>query len=254
MKSNKLSNIDIDKKLQDQQVKRLGEYKGMFNKILWLCLDCLHEFEATPNNLIHSKYKTSRCPICAQKTRQLKQNRTDIKVIDSCLKEKKIMRLGDFSGLNTKILVKCLVCFHNWSPKMDGILKRNYGCPKCATKERALNAVGGYNYENFNNKPEIKNYPAILYLIKITKNEEVFYKVGITKRSIKTRIRQYFKSSEYEVIYSKSTILFEAFVMEQLIKETFKMYQYFPRISFGGQTECFRNKIEFKEKVQEYFL
>lgn len=40
--------------------------------------------------------------------------------------------LGEITGSNKKVLCRCKVCDHEWSP-IPSSLKRGYGCPKCAT-------------------------------------------------------------------------------------------------------------------------
>jgi hypothetical protein len=82
----------------------------------------------------------------------------------------------------------------------------------------------------------------ILYFLKVFNANELFYKVGITFNSVAVRYANTssLNGYQYEVLASYSNpnaaVVFE---WEQSILETFSDLQYFPKRSFGGETECF---------------
>jgi hypothetical protein len=110
-------------------------------------------------------------------------------------------------------------------------------CPECT-------AIGTPTKELFNLKPHLKDIPATLYFVQFTSDDEIFYKIGITIKSIKHR----FSSPEYNhysitPIYSLNTTLYEAWQGEQSMLDSYSQYKYFPYNQFGGHTECFTSAV-----------
>ena len=79
----------------------------------------------------------------------------------------------------------CIVCpIHGAFRKTPGAhIHQKQGCQQC-TNERS---TGYYDLEFIEKHPEEVQKPAILYLIKIYDENEAFYKVGITKRTVEER-------------------------------------------------------------------
>lgn len=105
------------------------------------------------------------------------------------------------------------------------------GCPACVTP-------GFYCEGFFNNHPEFKNKPALRYVVRFSKNDEVFYKVGITTLSVKKR----FAGDDHtlEVLDIKYACLYECFQDEQNIIKSASDYSYIPENAlYAGNTECF---------------
>lgn len=67
---------------------------------------------------------------------------------------------------------------------------------------------------------------------------EQFLKVGITKRNIHSRFatRIPYKT---KLVKEYSMLLYDAWQIEESIKQTFKIKQYVPMQHFGGSTECY---------------
>jgi predicted nucleic acid-binding Zn-ribbon protein len=57
----KLSNKDVDKKLTNKPVKRIGDYINLDSKIEWECSSCNLIWKATPHSVFNSK---TGCPKC----------------------------------------------------------------------------------------------------------------------------------------------------------------------------------------------
>jgi len=85
--------------------------------------------------------------------------------------------------------------------------------------------------------------PGILYLLKVYKDEEVFYKIGITTKTIRQRYNGYtIGGYVYEIIKTVSDTIHKCFLMEQNIIKSNKSIRYKPNEKFEGWTECFINE------------
>jgi len=124
------------------------------------------------------------------------------------------------------------------------------GCPNCAKIQKAQFSVGGFTHRRFSTYPELKNTPALLYLITGFNEIETFIKIGITTKTVDDRLK--FSSVfpyEYHIIGTRSGSLFDVFCIEQQIKRALKKFKYKPTIMFGGYTECF--VVEAKEQLSK---
>ena len=111
------------------------------------------------------------------------------------------------------------------------------GCKKCTKK-------GGFSFEFFENNPEEKATPAILYVCRLHSDTEDFFKIGITTRTIKDRFRSI--PYEYEIIYELPTTLYQAFMVEQKLLEL--LPPYYPFQYFDGITEARSTLNGLREK------
>lgn len=104
-----------------------------------------------------------------------------------------------------------------------------------------------YNELYFKRFPEKRNTPAEIYLIKLFNDSEIFIKIGITIHDVKWRYTG-FKEYKYEIVLEKCLSLYDAYILEQDIKNNiFKHVTYIPTIKFGGHTECF--DIKYINKI-----
>ncbi len=128
------------------------------------------------------------------------------------------------------------------------------GCPQCSYKDYE----GGYGIKRFENHPEIKTNPAILYLILAENNEEQFIKIGITTKTIKERFEiNNHLPYQYTIKSELKGKLYDLFLKEQYLKKQFKKHKYRPKIKFNGHTECFITEVlplflEYINKEKEY--
>lgn len=131
-----------------------------------------------------------------------------------------------------------------FSQKMDNHFRYD-GCKKCKTQRKIISAAiacqGDKTSYKRNGYIEIckdTNGISNLYIIKMTLGSEKFYKVGITKRSLKSR----FMSNPYEIekirfITGDAGFIFD---LEKQLHRILSKYQYRPLIKFKGSTlECF---------------
>lgn len=121
------------------------------------------------------------------------------------------------------------------------------GCPECGK------LTGGYGASDYERVcPEGSN----VYLMKIESDNEMFYKIGISKEPFK-RARDINRSSQYSSTVLKYSFHKDAKVIWRIEKDLhglFSDFKYVPQSSFDGCTECFSFvcKDEFKELCKAY--
>ena len=139
---------------------------------------------------------------------------------------------------------------------VDYILTKDTGCPECAKKN------SGYNKTCFKNRC---NGNGTLYLIRCFNDNENFYKIGITNRTVSER---YSSDMPYsvEIILEKEGEPGDIWELEWSVKRS--ITKYIPKLYFGGSsTECFLEsnletvkriineniKVESKYSKNKYF-
>ena len=119
------------------------------------------------------------------------------------------------------------------------------GCRKCADSE----LKGLYSEDYFFRNPTETEVPALLYYLKFTATDEIFYKVGMTRTSLERRFAGVSAAGiRIEVMGTRSTTLLEACRAEALlINEHVSIHPYRPMLTKRpsaralriGQSECF---------------
>lgn len=118
-----------------------------------------------------------------------------------------------------------------------------HGCVKCG---RNLNGFGRSNFVDICNK---KDGQGSLYVIKCYTDSEVFYKVGITSRTIAQRFSTRIPYS-YDVIFSIKEDAAYIYDLENKIHALLKDHHYSPKIDFKGSVyECFTKITKPVEKL-----
>lgn len=128
-----------------------------------------------------------------------------------------------------KVTIICLV--HGAFEQIPHKHISGHGCPKCRLVTMKLSWVD-----------KAKGRTAILYILRVYNESEVFYKVGITCREIRNRFdtNASLGGYQYEILAtSRSANAGPIFDWEQSILETFAHLRYRPKRPFGGATECF---------------
>lgn len=141
--SKKLTNEEFDNKIKDFQIKRIGDYNGNKNKILFKCKLCGKEFFKKPSDVSNSNNGKYGCPSCAKNhgTNELRKRKgISNEKLDDIVKKFKIKRIEDISGKTSrdKILFKCEVCGKKFY-QIYNVVKNGhgkYGCPSCSEKLR----------------------------------------------------------------------------------------------------------------------
>lgn len=119
----------------NKNIKILGMYNGVKNKIETLCLIDNHIWYPTPRNLLRG----SGCPECFSKIRGLKIRKTHEEFIrEFNLINKDIEILGQYEKSNKNILCKCKKCNKELLITPNSLL-RGSGCKYCSQLEKTKN-------------------------------------------------------------------------------------------------------------------
>lgn len=195
----------------------LVDYKDTYTKVTIICNKCKSIFHQIP----HNHLRGSGCSTCYGKFKKTTKDFID----DSIKIHGNLYDYSSVSYVNniTKVTILCKQCNSRFKQIPTDHLSGS-GCPKCC---------GGFSV----------NKPAILYYIKIKKDDLFLYKIGITNRSVSKRF-----GSEIKYI----TILMEkkfedgqlAYDKEFEILNKFKDYKYYgEKVLKSGNTELFTKDI-----------
>lgn len=206
------------------------------------CTVCGHTFSMVPAVHIYGQ----GCPKCGSVAGGKKCRLTQQQFIDR-LRQRYGTKLTydrvNFVKLSQPVIVTCTI--HNLEFSMIGayLLDNKVSCPECsrALKQRPhLNRAPGPGKYHVN-RTTLKNSsdPAIVYVLRLTKGDETFYKVGVTVQTTARRAC-HMKSSGYtiEIVHEYHTTLVAAIAEENRILNEKASHRYLPRTKFGGYTEC----------------
>lgn len=138
----------------------------------------------------------------------------------------------EYTKMFDKHKIKCNICGEYFEQILiQHINGKSNGCPNCKTG----NGYSRSQLINFCEKQK-RSEPQV-YVVRLFNEIENFIKIGIT--SIGFNKRKYKIPYEYEILKEiKGSPLF-VYDKEIELHRKFKKYKYIPKISFGGQTECF---------------
>lgn len=121
--------------INNTKIEVLGKYINSTTKIFVCCTNpkCKHEWNANPRVLLRgcgcTKCQNHSIPPIKNK----KSHEQFIKEVNELHPEIEI--LGKYKGSHAKILVRCKIDGHEWSPASTSLLQKNmHGCPKCSAK------------------------------------------------------------------------------------------------------------------------
>lgn len=141
-----------------------------------------------------------------------------------------------------KVLVKCPIHGPFQSLARD-LLSLRFACPACA-KEHVV------QFHRLHWIKKATGHKGMLYFLRVASEVENFYKVGITYRPIEQRLKSLKLPKGYTIeLLAKyqSDNVSAIYDWEQSILATFPHLSYKPKISFGGETECFSSCNEILE-------
>lgn len=172
------------------------------------------------------------CKLCAHRRHVLKIDllneivlskfNGDISIIDT-----------DYKNGDSDILANC--AHHGEFKTKPNYLKIcKFACPICASMHRSTFKIKSY----VRNCDKTNNGMSNIYLIKMSSSDESFFKIGITKESVKSRFRQqdYY---DIDVIHFSKEEAHAVFNKEKQVLKLVKPFRYTPKVKFGGYTECF---------------
>lgn len=208
----RLSDSEVFSRMEFLEIRLLEPYQGSNKSIMVHHLKCGHEFKRIPSDIFAGK----GCPQCCG-TMLLTHSSAAARML-----ELGIELLEPYLNARSKILVRSLICKHEWRSTPNKIFMKR-GCPKCAK----------YGFQ--------LDKPAILYYIRInTTYGHCVYKTGITNRTVKARFgNQMSKIVILKIRYFRTGE--EAYVEEQriLLKHVENRYLGPPLLSYTGIHEMF---------------
>jgi len=149
----------------------------------------------------------------------------------------------EYIDAKTKLKFRCLI--HNEIFEMNtNKLQMGQGCPICGD--------GYYNIHNAKkNKKTWEQIKSMVYIIRVFNDCEEFYKIGIAKNGLSGRFNKRNMPYNYEILKEiKNINQFEACFIESYLKNINKNNRYTPKISFRGETECFKVIPDFMFKYE----
>lgn len=172
------------------------------------------------------------CPVCAGVSKD--NNKTFIEKANKAHGSKYSYDFVNYTSSARKVSIVC---------KEHGVFQQRAndhlngkGCMKCA-----IDGFWGFRRSKFAANCDKHNKGVgTLYVIKCAEAGEVFYKIGITSKSVKERFD--LKSSmpyEYVEVYNirgKPEFIYN---LERELHDALSEYKHEPEIGFFGQTECF---------------
>lgn len=217
------------------------KYCGTKCKINVLCHKG-HKFTRTPND--HNN--GVGCPYCADEATgdRLRSNIDDFKIKANLIHGSGFFdySMSIYTSATKKLEIGCNVESHGtfWQ-KPNGHLSGE-GCPTCGVEN------GGYGKQDY--IKQSKGRESTLYIIKCLKDDEAFYKIGITFVGLKNRFNNKNKLPyNYEIIHEYQCDAGCVWDLEKQLHKKYKPYKYRPIINFQGYTECFNLSLPIEEII-----
>lgn len=150
-----------------------------------------------------------------------------------------------YTKSHDKVVITCPV-HGDFTQKAYSHYPNGRGCPKCRN-----GFVFGRTRTDFIDAGNRYNGDATLYAIKCTNEDELFYKVGITVRSVDLRFNNSNMPYSYEVLYSLVAETGYIYDIEKSLHKALRHNRYEPKLPFGGFTECFTTIKPIEKLLKE---
>lgn len=228
----------VDYKNSSEKVKIICSKHGMFEQLPsshlygYGCVRCGAEKRAEPNKITQEEFM--------RRVRETHGYRYDY-------------TKSVYDGAANKIEIICSEHGSFWQGAADHA--RGVGCPLCAHQ----NHVGSYNTENIQNYVGVEG---LIYHVSISKDDQKFEKIGITKRSIHDRFYKDtlngYQITILDQIHGDIPYVFELEkkVLAYLDQTKQRYTQSSLRGDFAGWTECFEpeffNLSDFYQDLLDY--
>ena len=178
------------------------------------------------------------CNKCADKVRHQKTRQPFSWFLEKANEKHNSQYIYDESSYtNVSGNVKVFCKLHGWfEQNVKNHLYAGKGCRQCGLKNS-----GGFNRSSFKKHCNRHNGIGTLYVIKCFDDDEVFYKVGITSRTVKIRYSSVaklpYKFTELFNIDGEPQFIYD---LEVRLHSLLREYHYEPTKEFkGGVYECF---------------
>lgn len=200
---------------------------GKNAKIIFRCLknESHGVQETTTQNLYRKKMPCRQCAYEASSRMRAKSVRSTyvkkrqvffekwLEQVKQIHKNKYDYSKVEFKNAHSKVEIVCPITEHgSFMQTPNNHLRK--GCAECANEE----LKGKYSYLYFQKHPEEKKEVSTLYYVMITSGNTRFYKVGITKNTVKMRFSAATpRGYEIKIIRQRKMKLYDAFQAEQKI-------------------------------------
>lgn len=125
-------------------------------------------------------------------------------------------------------------------------------CPKHGVfRTRAKKLLAGRGCTACNDQ-SLMDHDGMVYVIRCQGNNEMFYKVGITTKTLDVRFgERNLMPYEYEVLSLFTGDRKKLYKFEAILKRKLKQFSYKPKIDFAGSsTECFSSIEPIRDKIE----
>ena len=210
-------------------------YLNSRRKVTIIC--CEHgEFEQLANSHLQGK----GCQKCWYKKNGIARNSNTEEFINKAIKvhgDKYDYSKVVYSKAMEKVLITCKI--HGDFKQTPNSHLQGVGCSRCATR--------GYNKTRF---IKLSKY-SVLYIIKCFSGSEVFYKIGITTKSIRERFLNPKIPYEFEIVASVKSDSVRIYDLEKKLHKMFGIASYKPMKDFRGKSECFLLDENHMKEISE---
>ncbi len=144
-----------------------------------------------------------------------------------------------YNGNKDPVLLECNDCGYIFERSPNDHLGKTPDCMRCSLLKKHFKGFSKRSFIDVCKKNN--NGLGILYILRCWNENEEFYKIGITSRSIGIRFQYIHQLPyKYEVVQEilhKAEIVWN---LEKTLHKLYKKYDYKPLQNFGGKTECFK--------------
>lgn len=204
------------------------------NKDTKVCIICpIHgEFWQIPHNHLYHERGCSKCSWTGA------EPKTHERFLDQCLEihgDRYLYSKSKYINAHSKIEIICPVHGSFYQTPASHLTGR--GCKKCSI------SCGWGASEWKASAKQSKHFSSYkFYVLKLSNDNEIFYKIGRTFTDIGKRFCGSLKMPyNYEIIKILTGTAEEMWDLEYLVKQELATFNYSPKIKFDGMTECYAN-------------
>lgn len=199
------------------------------------------EFKQRPSDHLSGKTGCKDCIIAKQPQKQSKSSELFIEQANKVHGDFFDYSDVDYKTTHTHVKIKCKKHNNIFTQTPTHHLNGKNGCELCKNKGLV------WSKEDFVN---MYNHKAcIFYVIKCFNENESFYKLGITSRTVKQRYTKHNLPYQYTTVLEHIDTAENVWDLEYMFKQKFKEFYYKPIENFkGSSTETFKLK---KQQLKE---
>lgn len=205
-----------------------------------------HDFRMS----VTARLNGQKCPKCAEENYSLLRKKTTEQFVEEA--REVYGDLHDYSntiynGCRRELEVRCKKHDFVFKSFPDSYLD-GYTCFKCR------NEATGYKFRHHHTKEGYiylsNGKTTYLYLIKCNKDNETFYKIGKTFRSLEERFTKTNMPYDYEEIFTYSGSADEIWDLEKKLHKKYKKYKHKVKMRFDGYSECYNLELPINKIIE----